>query len=168
MKKLSIISLIILIGFIPFKVNSYCFDKLEISNLTEFLYLLGHKESTNNYQCINKFGYLGKYQFSPKTLKSLGYNISNKDFLNNPSIQEEAISDLIKENNRILNKHIIKYNNKTINNVLITKSGILAAAHLSGPYAVKKYLDSKGTFNKLDGLGTSIEEYMILFSNKEI
>ena len=165
MKKLSIISLIILIGFIPFKVNSYCFDKLETSNLTEFLYLLGHKESTNNYQCVNKFGYLGKYQFSPKTLKGLGYNVTKQQFLSDSLLQEEAIRSLLIDNKRVMKKTINKFNGKEINGILITESGILAATHLVGPKAVKQYLNSNGNIIKKDALGTSIEYYLETFKN---
>ena len=46
-------------------------------------------------------------------------------------------------------------------------SGILAAAHLSGPGNVKKFLRNKGAtdFNKKDANGTSISDYIRIFKN---
>lgn len=155
------------------KANQYCID-IDYSipqhqiELNRFMTDIGHKESTNNYKCINPWGHLGKYQFSPKTLKGLGYDVSVNKFLNDSLIQDEAMLSLMKENHKILKKDIIKYNNTTINGVKITESGIIAASHLAGPYAVKKYLNSKGTFTTQDSLGTSIESYMKLFSNYKL
>ena len=45
---------------------------------------LAFRESGGRYHCINKFGYIGKYQFNLSTLKM--FKIYNgKKFLNNPS-----------------------------------------------------------------------------------
>jgi len=52
-----------------------------------------------------------------------------------------------------------------INGVLVTESGILAAAHLAGPGAVKKFLRSNGKTAFADGYGTTIEEYMQKFKS---
>ena len=48
--------------------------------------------------------------------------------------------------------------------MLVTKSGMLAAAHLAGAYGVKKYFASNGRFNPKDACGTSLEKYLLLFS----
>ena len=47
------------------------FEPIEIITKTQndFLDALGHRESGNRYDVINKFGYLGKYQFGKATLK---------------------------------------------------------------------------------------------------
>ena len=105
-------------------------------------------------------GYLGKYQFSKKTLRGLGYKVEPQQFLDNPQLQEQAVMDLLIDNKRVMSKHISKHKNQTINNIKITESGILAAAHLVGPRAVKRYLNSKGKRIKKDALGTSVEDYM--------
>ena len=46
------------------------------------------------------------------------------------------------------------------------ESGILAAAHLSGPGNVKKFLRNKASkdFNKKDANGTSISDYIRIFN----
>jgi hypothetical protein len=162
--------LIIFMLLSPLLTNPYDFKyKSDYDcDLEYFSNTLGFLESTNNYDYINNWGYLGKYQFSKKTLKGLGYNISNKDFINSPQIQDSALVDLLKHNKKILNKLITKYDQKRINNIHISEAGILAAAHLVGPSHVKKYLLSNGKHVKKDGLGTSVEYYLIKFSDHKL
>src|SRR5690625_3575717 len=76
-------------------------DELEIDNSENqslisldrsyigFKEAVGFKESGGKYKVVNRFGYLGKYQFSQNTLKMLGFkNIDN--FLNDTHQQELA------------------------------------------------------------------------------
>lgn len=136
---------------------------IQKTGLELFLNSLGKYESNNDYTKVNKWGYLGKYQFSKRTLRGLGYKVKPEVFLNNPQLQEQAVIDLLIDNKRVMKKHIIKYTGKTINNIKITESGILAATHLVGPRAVKRYLKSNGRRIKKDALGTSVEDYMKTF-----
>ena len=49
--------------------------KLLLSNkngFREFAYLIGERESNNNYQAKNSFGFLGAYQFGMARLCDLG------------------------------------------------------------------------------------------------
>lgn len=124
---------------------------------------LGFKESGGDYFTVNTLGYLGKYQFGKETLKLIGvYNLTH--FLNNPEIQEKAFLANAERNKWILRKDIDKFVGKTINGIQITESGILAAAHLSGPGNVKKYLRSYGTNGFADAYGTTIQHYIKKFS----
>ena len=137
--------------------------ELVVKNHDKFLEDLGFRESSGNYKAVNQFGYLGKYQFGRKTLDALGYtDISNRVFLANPQIQEEAMYDLLIHNKKILRRQIEKYNGKVINGILITESGILAAAHLAGPGNVKKFFRKGYEFR--DGNGTKMTSYMKKFS----
>ena len=138
--------------------------ELIIKNHDKFLEDLGFRESSGNYKAVNQFGYLGKYQFSRKTLNALGYeDVSNRVFLANPSIQEEAMYDLLIHNKKILRRQIEKYDGQIINGIYITESGILAAAHLAGPGNVKKFFRKGYEFR--DGNGTKMTSYMKKFSN---
>ena len=141
--------------------------KLEMPVVKEhsnFLYAIGFRESTNNYKAVNQFGYLGKYQFGRKTLNAIGFkDVSNREFLSNPSIQEQAMLILLKRNKRTLRREIKKYVGKTINGVYITESGLLAAAHLAGAGNVRKFF-RKG-YEFYDGNGTKMTSYMIKFAN---
>lgn len=144
-------------------------EKLEIKikSHSKFLTDIGMRESSNNYKAVNQFGYLGKYQFGRSTLNNLGYSeVSNRDFLATPSIQENAMRDLLKHNKKILRRFIEKYDGKVINGIYITESGILAAAHLAGPGNVKKWLRRGKRFR--DGLGTDLTEYLQLFGGYKI
>ncbi|MGB1307656.1 MAG: peptidoglycan-binding protein LysM [Oceanihabitans sp.] len=124
---------------------------------------LAFKESRGDYFTVNKFGYMGKYQFGKSTLKMLGVNNSNQ-FLKSPELQEKAFIANLQRNKWILRKDIKRFTGKTINGVLVTESGILAAAHLAGPGSVKKYLRSYGKNGFEDAFGTSIRFYMKKFS----
>ena len=140
---------------------------LVIKNHNQFLEDLGMRESSGNYKAVNQYGYLGKYQFGRKTLNALGFdNVSNREFLENASIQEEAMFALLLHNKKILRKTIKKYHNDTINGIHITESGILAAAHLAGPGNVKKFFRKGYEFK--DGNGTKMTSYMIKFSNYKL
>ena len=137
--------------------------ELVIKNHNQFLEDLGMRESSGNYKAVNQFGYLGKYQFGRKTLNALGYKyITNREFLANGSIQEEAMYALLTHNRKILRKTINKYSGKTINGIYVTESGILAAAHLAGPGNVKKFFRKGREFK--DGNGTKMTSYMAKFS----
>tara|TARA_B100000282_G_scaffold258110_1_gene205289 strand:- start:2710 stop:3303 length:594 start_codon:yes stop_codon:yes gene_type:complete len=141
--------------------------EIAIKDHNKFLEDIGFRESSGNYQAVNQFGYLGKYQFGRKTLNSLGFdNVTNREFLENPSIQEEAMFALLLHNKNILRRTIKKYHNDTINGIHITESGILAAAHLAGPGNVKKFFRKGYEFR--DGNGTKMTSYMVQFSNYKL
>jgi hypothetical protein len=139
---------------------------LEINQQEMFLTAIGHRESSNRYDVVNKWGYMGKYQFGRKTLRNLGYDISKKEFLNSPHIQEQAMLDLLEHNRRILRLYINTYSGTIIDGVEITESGILAAAHLGGPGNVKRYFKKGKQFK--DGNGTKLTSYLTKFSGYKL
>ncbi|MBT8264971.1 MAG: peptidoglycan-binding protein LysM [Bacteroidia bacterium] len=124
---------------------------------------LAFKESRGDYFSVNTYGYLGKYQFGRGTLNVIGI-FDTKDFLNNPELQEKAFIANAMRNKWVLRRDIKRFAGKRINGVLVTESGILAAAHLAGPGSVKKYLRSYGAVGFTDAYGTSIKNYMRKFS----
>ncbi|KAA1247085.1 peptidoglycan-binding protein LysM [Aquimarina sp. RZ0] len=121
------------------------------------------KESRGNYGVVNQFGYLGKYQFGKGTLALIGIKDKNS-FLNNPELQEKAFYANLSRNKWILRRDIKWFVGRRMNGVEVTESGILAAAHLSGPGAVKKYLRSGGVEGFADAFGTTIRYYMKRFA----
>ena len=138
-----------------------------VKNHSLFLQDIGFRESTNDYKAVNQFGYLGKYQFGRKTLNAIGFkSVSNREFLANPSIQEEAMLVLLKRNKRTLRREIKKYVGKTVNSVYITESGLLAAAHLAGAGNVRRFFRKGYEFK--DGNGTKMTSYMIKFANYDL
>jgi len=136
-------------------------------NLDGFKEALAFKESQGRYTVINRYGYIGKYQFGKGTLKLIGIHNADK-FAKDPALQERAFLANLSRNKWILRKDIKSSAKKYINGVLITESGILAAAHLVGPGAVKKFLRSSGKKTFSDGFGTTIEEYMQKFKSFDV
>lgn len=130
-------------------------------NHNDFLDALGYQESRNRYDIVNRYGYMGRYQFGKSTLKTIKIKVSRREFLNSPDIQEEAMQRLLTYNKKKLQKYIIKYNGKVVHGILVTESGLLAAAHLGGAGSVKRWF--KNGRVRRDGNGVKITSYMIRF-----
>lgn len=161
-----------------------------MKTLKNFLDDLGARESGNNYKAFNKYGYAGKYQMGEAALIDCGYYKKNSkiynndwtgvftgkdnvysinDFLNNPNSQENAQFIFKKKQWKYLkNLGADKYVGKSINGVVITPSGLLAAAHLKGAGAVADYLRSDGKMNSKDAFGTSVENYIEKFKGYDV
>lgn len=120
------------------------------------------KESQGLYKLVNRFGYMGKYQFGKSALRALGIK-NTKEFLNNPKMQERAFKALLAKNKWELRKEIHRFNGHVINGVTITESGLLAAAHLAGANSVKSFLRTNGKRTFRDGFGTSLKSYIKKF-----
>jgi hypothetical protein len=154
-----------------YEVYNYNLDyKLNTYNYNIYIDILGRLESSNNYEVTNQFGYLGKYQFSKRTLRSLykkdliSFNIDevgSERFLKSKKMQEEAIKALTESNMAvIINYGLLNFRFNTVDGVFITNEGMLAASHLLGPKSVKLFLESDGKINKKDGNGTSVKDYL--------
>jgi len=132
-----------------------------------FLSAIGRRESSNRYDIINRYGYMGKYQFGRKTLNAIGFkNISNSKFISSPRIQEAAMITLLRVNKKNLRRQIKRHVGTVVNGVYITESGLLAGAHLAGAGNVKKWLRNGKLFK--DGLGTSVVSYIELFGGYKL
>jgi hypothetical protein len=113
---------------------------------------------------------MGKYQFGNAALADIGLSrITTKRFRRNRYIfpihlQEKAVVRYIDFNSKLLRKHM-KYIGCTMQGVYITKSGMLAAAHLGGAGNVIDFLESEGTDDFEDGNDTKLSSYLEEFSN---
>lgn len=146
--------------------ENYISPKLGNSYLG-FKEAVAFKESRGNYNIVNQFGYLGKYQFGTGTLELIGIR-DKKAFLNDPELQEKAFYANLSRNKWVLRRDIKWFVGKTINGVEVTESGMLAAAHLAGPGAVKTYLRSGGVEGFADAFGTTIRYYMKRFKGYDM
>ncbi len=127
------------------------------------------KESRGSYDVVNQFGYMGKYQFGKGTLALIGLgNVSKNQFLNSSQLQEKAFYANLSRNKWVLRRDIKWFVGKRMNGVEVTESGILAAAHLAGPGAVKKYLRTGGVEGFADAFGTTIRYYMKRFGGYDM
>lgn len=155
----------------------------------DFAKKLAMSESSGRYDVENKFGYLGKYQMGEQALHTAGYYKlssnyspsdpylrwngtwtgkdgvwSKRDYLNNHSAQENAVRQYHAAQWRdITSKGLGDYVGKTINEVEITPSGLIAGAHLVGPTGLKNYLRSGGQNVRKDAFNTSVETYIQKF-----
>ncbi|MDO4880299.1 MAG: peptidoglycan-binding protein LysM [Capnocytophaga sp.] len=127
---------------------------------------MGYRESRGNYFITNDYGYMGKYQFGKSALKF--YGVSSEDFLNSPELQEKVFQVSLSHNKWRLQREINLFAGKKIAGVLVTESGILAAAHLAGVGNVKSYLNSGGQNGFADANGTSIRNYMRSFQDYDL
>ena len=141
-------------------------ESFEESELDSFLDAIGYYESGNNYKAVNSLGYMGRYQFGKTTLKGLGYDITKTKFLNSPTLQEQAMMDLLEHNRYILRNYIDYWDGKKVNGKVVTESGILAAAHLAGPTNVKRFFRHGKDFS--DAYGTKLTKYLHTFSGYNI
>lgn len=137
------------------------------SSYIGFKEALAFKESQGNYFVTNTLGYLGKYQFGVETLELMGvYNPTI--FLNDPVLQERVFYTNVSRNKWILRRDIQRFVGKKIGGIVVTESGMLAAAHLAGAGNVQKYLRSYGSYNVADAYGSTVSRYLKKFSGYDI
>ena len=149
--------------------NIYLPVPFTVRDFVGFKNFLGFFESGSNYNKVNRFGYLGKYQFGKETLKMYGVrNLS--EYRINPELQEKVFLMNVMRNKWILRREISWYSNRYLNGTYISESGIIAAAHLSGPGNVKKFLRShcNPDLDKRDANGTSISDYLNIFKDYDL
>ena len=149
--------------------NVYVPVPFTVKDFVGFKNFLGFFESGSNYKKVNRFGYLGKYQFGKGTLKMYGVrNLS--EYRLNPELQEKVFLMNVMRNKWILRREISWYSNRYLNGTYISESGIIAAAHLSGPGNVKKFLRShcNPDLDKRDANGTSISDYLNIFKDYDL
>lgn len=130
---------------------------------------LAMSESSNKNDVVNDKGYMGKYQFGDARLEDFknankDYKFTKKEFLNDPSLQEDVFSWHVEDiNNYIDSRGLDKYIGTEINGVTITRDGLIAGAHLGGKTGLKNFLITGK--DKEDSYGTSISENITKFSS---
>ena len=150
-------------------------------NYYAFQEALGKRESGGNYQVVNSFGYLGKYQFGMARLCDLGYarrkpgatgfsnstfewerGYSRKIFLNNPSFQDKIFREHVIDLAKAIKKSSFfsGYLGKHVDGITITLSGLVAGAHLGGLGGIAKTIFG---VDVSDAYNTSVSEYVCLF-----
>jgi hypothetical protein len=129
-----------------------------------FMELVAQIESGGNYKVVNTIGMMGKYQFSPATVRSLGFNVTREEFLNSPELQDSVMVAYMRTNDAELSELIERYEGTKRGSVTITRAGILAAAHFAGTHGARRYLISNQVQGASDAYGTTIYKYMSHFS----
>jgi len=138
-------------------------------DLYAFMKRLGTAEGLGSYATVSKRGYLGMYQFHPKTLAGIGINVSREEFLATPSLQDSAMVTYMRVNARGLSKIINEFSGTTHNGVYVTKAGILAGAHLVGMGGVLSFFyPEKYSHRTVDGNGVHVTQYMQKFAGYDL
>lgn len=128
---------------------------------------LGDRESGSRYWIVNRLGYMGKYQFGRIALRDIGIRTTRRNFLQDTCLQEYAMFKYLEVNDKRLKAYYGKYIDKEIKGVKITKSGLLAGAHLAGAGGVKRFLKSDGRVDRRDANGTRVSDYIRAFGGYE-
>jgi hypothetical protein len=117
------------------------------------------------YHTVNKYGMLGRYQFSSQTIHAVGLRVTRQQFLRNRVLQDTAMVRLMEYNEQQLLSYIERYTGRTIKGVRINRASILAGAHFAGANGVKAFLTNDSQTGTVDGFGTSLKKYMSYFSD---
>jgi hypothetical protein len=138
-------------------------------DLLRFLEAIARFESNDRYDVVNPYGFLGRYQFSPMTIRHLGYDILNEEFLRNARLQDEIMLAYMRENYVSLRPWIEEYNNTNYKGMRITTSSILAGAHFAGAMGMRRFLLSRSdSVGKTDANGMTLRRYMTKFSDYNV
>ena len=140
----------------------------EPTELERFLDHMAQRESDNTPHVVNRFGMMGKYQFDPKTVRVLGFRVTRTQFLRNSELQDSVMVQYMRSNNSLLDNLIDRYEGRKFKGIHITRSGILAAAHLAGAGNVKKYFSDGDVHGRTDANGTSIRDYLQEFNKYKL
>jgi len=160
------------------------------STFAAFLLSLSMVESGGDYQSVNTLDFLGAYQFGEAALTDLGfvrydgdaydndygggwtgkYGVRSKQgFLRSKRAQDRAAEDWM----RLMWSYIERdrtdrYAWQMVGQTRLTTSGMLAAAHLLGPGALKDYIESNGTLDLRDPYGTPLVQYINNFNGYDV
>lgn len=144
-------------------------------DLYVFMGAMAERESNNTPTVVNRYGYLGKYQFSPKTLWALGrrFRVTKQQFLGTEALQDSAMVQYLQDNRTIIQDLIVRFDGRWFRGLYITESGLLAGAHLVGPQGLRAFLDPTYEITRngmkyrprfTDGNGVHVGVYIEQFS----
>lgn len=168
MTRFILMMIFLMLGIVGMKPNVYVPDTVVLSEPTELEKFLDHmarRESNNNHTVVNPYGMMGKYQFSPRTVRVLGFNIDKQTFLSRPELQDTIMVTYMRANNRELSDIIRRFEGRTYKGVRITRAGVIAGAHLCGSGNARRFFVIQDHNGCVDANGTSIRDYITEFNS---
>jgi hypothetical protein len=141
---------------------------MAVRDTKAFLEAMAMRESSNNPKAVNRFGYMGKYQFHMTTLKTMKVKTTRKQFLANERLQDSVMIVFMRDHwSSMWRMH--KWVGKTRHGVKITQSGMLATGHLIGVGGLCAMLEpNRCHYPTKDGNGVSGWTYMQKFAGYKI
>lgn len=161
-----------------------------MQSLNAFLVALRMMESGGDYQSVNTLNFLGAYQFGEAALIDLGYVRADgdpydnnygggwtgkngidsaKEFLGSKSVQDKAAVAWVKLMwHYIEAEDLDRYAWTEVGGTELTPSGMLAASHLLGTYALQEYIQSDGKADLRDPYGMPISSYILRMAEVEV
>jgi len=155
--------------------------------LSSLMRALAIRESNGDYGVVNSLGYLGAYQFGEPALLDLGFYSgdatpdvndwtgawtgkagvhSRDDFLAKVAAQDQAMREWLELLWRYASHpdlQLDSYVGRSVKGIPISKSGVLAGAHLVGIFGVAAFLRSDGVEDTRDPFGVPVSEYVRTF-----
>jgi hypothetical protein len=134
----------------------------EVANVYESLF---GTESSNNFDAYNDEGYNGRSQFGQARLDDWSAangspRLNLEEFRKNPELQKEVEKWHFGDINAYIDKNdFAKYDGQTIDGVEMSRSGMVAMAHLGGKGGLTEFLKTNGKYNPSDSNGTSLADY---------
>ena len=135
-------------------------------NLAAFMRIMAFRESDNTSTVVNWLGYMGKYQFGPRTLWGLGgeFRVTKAHFLRTEALQDRAMIQYMRDNRLHIADIIDRFDGKWYQGIYITESGLLAGAHLVGSHGLRAWLEGIPRVRIIDAKGTHVRDYVRAFS----
>lgn len=139
-------------------------------DLAAFMRVMAFRESDNTPTVVNWLGYMGKYQFGPRTLWALGgeFRVTKAEFLGMEALQDRAMMQYMRDNRIMIRDLINRFDGKWYQGIYITESGLLAGAHLVGSHGLRAWLEGTGEIRIIDAKGTHVRDYVRAFSKYDL
>ncbi len=133
-------------------------------------------ESGGNFGAANSEGYVGRSQFGQDRLDDFTRATGRGHLNTSDIVVNKGDSEAVKKQKAELQKKIekwhfadvndyidkndlMRFEGQTIGGVKMTRSGMIAMAHLGGSRGMEKFLTSGGKYNPSDSNGTSLRDY---------
>jgi hypothetical protein len=151
----------------------------------EFAAAMREREASGRYDCVNRFGYLGAYQFGYARLSDFGIatpdgiwsaGLSKAAFLANPTLQDQIFEAHVARLAVAIKRRHRKQIGTTVphpdperaalgETVELTLSSFVAVAHLLGLGGLAAWVRGEDAH---DALGTTAVEYAVGFAGFDI
>lgn len=169
---MKVFPLILMVTLSLFAVRVPPIEKLHIPHseptpVEQFMDRIAEIETPGgDHTTVNRFGMLGRYQFSPKAIKFLGFNVSRRQFLDDRELQDTVMVALMRYHNDYLDTYIRRYDGQVVKGIKINRAAILAGAHFAGAGGVQRFLTNPNNMTgTVDANGTSLRRYMSRFAD---